>query len=236
MADLKINGVTPSGVYYGSTAASAVYYGSVKVWSSAPPQTFTVIGGKTYPTVTLPDGHEWLALNLDYAWTGLSVPTSSASLKTSPQAVYYDYDETTYGWEGLQRGLLYNYYAVSYLETNKATLCPGWHVPTIDEYDALVTALGGYSYGYTLKSTTGWADNGNGTDEYGFAGYPSGQFLGSFWKIDTNLYLWSQTATTDAWGKPTDARGKSFSSTSNSISGSSESPKNQNSVRLIKDY
>lgn len=36
MADIKINGVTPTGIYVGSTAASAVYYGNVKVWESAP--------------------------------------------------------------------------------------------------------------------------------------------------------------------------------------------------------
>ena len=36
MADIKINGVTPTGIYVGSTAASAVYYGNAKVWESAP--------------------------------------------------------------------------------------------------------------------------------------------------------------------------------------------------------
>lgn len=48
MADIKINGATPSGFYYGGTAASAVYYGSIKVWEAAvnynplnlPAQTF----------------------------------------------------------------------------------------------------------------------------------------------------------------------------------------------------
>lgn len=41
MADLKINGVTPSGVYYGSTAASAVYYGATKLWEYTPPTPTT---------------------------------------------------------------------------------------------------------------------------------------------------------------------------------------------------
>lgn len=36
MADLKINGATPSGFYYGSTAATAVYYGSTKLWEATP--------------------------------------------------------------------------------------------------------------------------------------------------------------------------------------------------------
>lgn len=38
MADIKINGATPSAFYVGSTAASAVYYGSTKMWPLSPPQ------------------------------------------------------------------------------------------------------------------------------------------------------------------------------------------------------
>lgn len=37
MADIKINGATPSGFYYGSTAATAVYYGSTKLWPASSP-------------------------------------------------------------------------------------------------------------------------------------------------------------------------------------------------------
>lgn len=227
---IKLGSTSFSGIYLGSTKISEAYVGGVKVYSSAPPPTFTVIGGKTYPTVTLPDGHEWLALNLDYAWTGLSVPTSGASNVTTPQAMYYNYDEA-YGWDGIKRGLLYNHYAVSYLETNKATLCPGWHVPTKDEFDALETALGGYDYGYKLKSTTGWDNDGNGTDAYGFAGYPSGYFSITFRDITLKLYFWTQTTTSsnNAWAKM-------LSSSSNSTSNTNTVRGRQYSVRLIKDY
>lgn len=38
MADLKINGATPSAFYFGSTAATAVYYGSTKLWEAGSPQ------------------------------------------------------------------------------------------------------------------------------------------------------------------------------------------------------
>lgn len=37
MAELNINGATPTGIYVGSTAASAVYYGNVKVWEASIP-------------------------------------------------------------------------------------------------------------------------------------------------------------------------------------------------------
>lgn len=36
MADIKINGATPSAFYFGSTAVEAVYYGSTKLWEAAP--------------------------------------------------------------------------------------------------------------------------------------------------------------------------------------------------------
>ena len=37
MADIKINGATPSAFYVGSTAATAVYYGSTKLWEAGSP-------------------------------------------------------------------------------------------------------------------------------------------------------------------------------------------------------
>lgn len=145
--------------------------------------------------------------------------------------MYYNYDEATYGWDGLKRGLLYNHYAVSYLETNKATLCPGWHVPTMDEFGALITALGGSIYGYKLKSTTGWDADGNGTDDYGFDGVPSGSYNVSFKDITKTLGLWSQTTSSS-----TNAQGITLTSSSNSVSNLTSVLGRQYSVRLIKDY
>lgn len=46
MAELNINGVTPTGIYAGSTAASAVYYGNVKVWEASSP--FDVVDSSTF--------------------------------------------------------------------------------------------------------------------------------------------------------------------------------------------
>jgi uncharacterized protein (TIGR02145 family) len=200
----------------------------VKVFNSAP--AGAVIGGKTYPTVVMPDGHEWLALNLDLIWDDLSVPTSGASVTKSLQAMYYNYDEATYGWNGLKRGLLYNHYAVGILQGNRETLCPGWHVPTKAEYDALVTAIGGSSNGAKLKSTTGWRSL-NGTDDYGFAGYPSGSFAGSFGYIDYKLALWTLTNSGTA-----SAYSYILTSDDNNISSLLEDRRIQYSVRLIKDY
>jgi len=53
--------------------------------------------------------------------------------------------------------------------------CPiGWHLPTRQEWNALVQLTGGEVAGKNLKSTFGWDDNGNGTDDFGFSALPGG--------------------------------------------------------------
>ena len=49
-------------------------------------------------------------------------------------------------------------------------VCPsGWHLPTQTEWNTLLTVVGGSSVaGEKLKSTSGWYNNGNGTDGFGF--------------------------------------------------------------------
>ena len=71
-------------------------------------------------------------------------------------------------------GAIYNFYAAS-----NTKLCPvGWHVPTDEQYAALITSLGGSSIaGGKMKEsgTTLWASSSNpGTNESGFTGLPGG--------------------------------------------------------------
>lgn len=57
-------------------------------------------------------------------------------------------------------------------------VCPaGWHLPTQKEFETLIAAVGGRDVaGKALKSASGWANDRNGLDSYGFnavaAGYP----------------------------------------------------------------
>jgi len=62
----------------------------------------------------------------------------------------------------------------TYVSAKKA--CPsGWHLPTRNEWDALVDyAGGGVTAGGKLKAASGWNDDGNGTDQYGFSALPGG--------------------------------------------------------------
>lgn len=133
-----------------------------------------VIGGRTYPTVQI-GGQIWMAENLDLKVQGIDI--NPAGAPSTPAAWYYDRDEATYGENGNKYGLLYNWYAAKLLDDNKATLFPGWHVPSLADFETLTTSCGGGSVaGGKLKSTTGWKNNGNGTDEFGFAAYPAGYY------------------------------------------------------------
>jgi uncharacterized protein (TIGR02145 family) len=70
-------------------------------------------------------------------------------------------------------GRLYNW------QTAK-TACPsGWHLPTMDEWKTMIenTVGGGGGINFDvskLKAKSGWYDNGNGTDDYGFSALPGG--------------------------------------------------------------
>lgn len=148
------------------------------------------IGGREYRTVTI-GNQVWLAENLDYKFNGVEI--GAAGQPITPAAWYYNNDEATYGVNGNKYGLLYNWYAVESLNNNRATLCPGWHVPTSDEWNALVTAVGGDSTaGAKLKSSTGWS-SGNGTDDYGFSDFPAGWYGGSFYDVGSNAGHWTIT-------------------------------------------
>ncbi len=53
--------------------------------------------------------------------------------------------------------------------------CPaGWRMPSYDDWAHLVSKTGGSNAGKKLKSRSGWNDNGNGTDDYGFGAKPTG--------------------------------------------------------------
>ena len=156
-------------------------------------QTYVTIGGRQYKTVTI-GNQEWLAENLDYKFdvNGSQIPIGVNGDPTTSAAWYYNNDEATYGVNGNKYGLLYNWYAVKYLEDNKATMLPnGWHVPTLSEFSNLITIVDDSSI--KVKSTTGWSTvNGDGST--GFSAYPAGTRVNSnFYELGTDAYFWSST-------------------------------------------
>jgi uncharacterized protein (TIGR02145 family) len=106
--------------------------------------------GQTYKTVTI-GTQTWMARNLNYQ-------TKSGAWCYMDSASYCK-----------QYGRLYDW------KTAK-TVCPnGWKLPSREDWDILVATAGGEEIaGKKLKSKSGWNENGNGTDNYGFLALPSG--------------------------------------------------------------
>lgn len=166
------------------------------VRSITPVVTVVNIGGRDYKYVQI--GNQlWLSENLDWKFTGLNFRDSvnnQLDTTTAIQAAYYNYDESTYGVNGNKYGLLYNYYAVDYLNQHLSDLGvpDGWHIPTNDEWSILASTCGN-SDGTKLKSTTGWDNDGNGTDDYGFNAKPSGQWTNGFSTLGEIVVFYSTT-------------------------------------------
>jgi uncharacterized protein (TIGR02145 family) len=97
-------------------------------------------------------------------------------------------------------------------------ICPvGWHIPTDNEWKILEGTVDsqypvgdpewdeigdrGLDAGKNLKSTTGWSNNGNGIDLYGFSALAGGtrHFLGTFqWQSGVGMW-WSSDYGTGSW-------------------------------------
>ena len=122
-------------------------------WLGAPPvqRGHATIGGKSYPTVKMPDGSVWLAQNLEMTWDGLTTLTGYSTSYNSASCAYWQFDQATYA----DRGLFYNLPACRYIENNKATLCPGWHVPNSSELNSVMSTVKVASvndqYGFNLS-------------------------------------------------------------------------------------
>lgn len=129
------------------------------------------------PSVTI-GNQVWMSenLNVDKFRNGDPIPEVKtkeewrvACGKKQPAWCYYNNDSV----HGAVYGKLYNWYAVC----DKRGLAPeGWHVPSGTEWRKLYEYLGGIrgAVGKKLKSTSGWEDEGNGADSYGFNGLAAG--------------------------------------------------------------
>jgi len=135
---------------------------------------------KTYKTVKI-GTQTWMAENLNYEAKG------SKCYEDKPANCQ-------------KYGRLYNW------ETAK-TACPsGWKLPSNAEWDKLLHYIDGTSgtespyysetAGKHLKAKSGWNENGNGTDKFGFSALPSGvgySHNGSFNLVGSSCFWWSST-------------------------------------------
>ena len=79
---------------------------------------------------------------------------------------------------GVNFGTQY-YYTLEAAERIANLVGNGWRIPTDHDWDELARCIGAYTAGTQLKSTSGWDDDGNGTDNYGFTALPVGGILSS---------------------------------------------------------
>lgn len=129
--------------------------------------------GQVYKTVKIGD-QEWMAENLNFE---------------TANSYNFEYDLTYrkaygrfYSWsEAMDSAGVFSENGKDCGESSECTptypvrgICPsGWHLPSSAEWDTLLSAVGGYT-GRRLKSTSGWFEKGNGTNDFGFSAAPAG--------------------------------------------------------------
>lgn len=164
--------------------------------------------GKIYHTVEIGD-QCWFKENLN-----VGIRIDGANNQTDNKVIekycYYDDEAKCDAYGGLyQWDELMQYTSV---ERGKG-ICPaGWHVPSSDEWKILEgnvdsqygigdpiwddSYFRGQDAGKKLKTTTGWFNGGNGTDDYGFSVLPSGQRSqtnGGYSEYMAGSYIWTSS-------------------------------------------
>lgn len=151
--------------------------------------------GNIYPTIAI-QNQCWMGSNLrtgrfrngDLIAFPLTAQSWSSAF-TPAQGIYNNSiaNDSLYG-------RLYNAFAAA----DPRGVCPtGWHVPTDTEWSSLESALGGsLTAGFAMKSTSGWASAGNGTNSSGFNALPAGfrRETGAYDGLLSHAYWWSSTS------------------------------------------
>jgi uncharacterized protein (TIGR02145 family) len=162
--------------------------------------------GQVYNTIQI-FSQCWLKENLN---VGMMIPGTQGMSNNSVIEKYcYNNDVdscTKYG--GLYQ---WNEMMQYTIQQGARGICPsGWHLPTDEEWKVLEGAVDsqygigdslwnyftsrGYNAGTNLKTTSGWYENGNGTDLFGFSGLPGGiRSYGGFDIIGDYGYWWTST-------------------------------------------
>ena len=174
---------------------------------------FAISSSKAQTTVSDADGNQYNIITIGtQKWTKENLKTTKYSDGSNIDSV-----SSNTAWSNLTTGAfchyptygavygnLYNFYAVA----NPKNICPsGWHVATYDEWNDLVTYLGGQSVaGSKLKEigTAHWGTpNTDATNESGFTAFGGGyrKFDGVFYNILDDGYFWhgTETGTDYAW-------------------------------------
>lgn len=188
-----------SGKYVASIYALLALAGCERE-NSDQPGTMHDIDGNVYKTVTIA-GQTWMAENLrvTHYSDGSAIPSISDNREWSG-----DYNGMCCDYNFIaddKRGKLYNWHAVE--ETSRRRLAPeGWHIPTEDDWNILITAMGqSYYAGYRLKDSLSWPPPEIHVflRKSGFDAVPAGfrNYYGTFERAGEQAVFW--TSTTDEY-------------------------------------
>jgi uncharacterized protein (TIGR02145 family) len=157
-----------------ATEADSEAEAAVATQEAAAPTTFTdTRDKKTYKIVRIAE-QVWMAENLNYE---AEYSMCGGTVSKTEEWMDEDTGEVSGSW---------TYYTLEYnnnancdkygrlydWETAKKVCPKGWHLPSNTEWKTLVE--GDKEVGNKLKATSGWDNNGNGTDNYGFSALPGG--------------------------------------------------------------
>ncbi|MCQ2092727.1 MAG: fibrobacter succinogenes major paralogous domain-containing protein [Fibrobacter sp.] len=161
---------------------------------------------KTYKTVTI-GTQTWMAENLKYAYNNGSAKSYCYDNSADSCAKY----GRLYTWSAaMDSAAVFSTSSkdCGYNKTCSSSgtvrgVCPkGWHMPSKAEFETLESAVGGTGVGTKLKSTSGWNDDGNGTDDYGFSALPAGYSYpprGSFFSAGKTASFWFASEYNDGY-------------------------------------
>ncbi len=149
----------------------------------------------------------WMAENLNYAYTKETANLDSLSFCYDNSADSCEKYGRLYTWSAAmdsaavfsENGKDCGYGTTCSATGNVRGVCPdGWHLPSNEEWNILKSFVAGNTtggVGYALKSTSGWNDDGNGSDAFGFGALPAGRRYGDgvFYYVFKYAQFWSST-------------------------------------------
>jgi len=171
-SNYNVGGITPEpGIVYGSPV---------------------IYEGETYETVVI-GVQTWLNRNLNYAAPGSKCGNGTYLIDANTTTC--DTYGRLYNWAtamGLPDSCNSSFCA-SQIGTKHRGICPdGWHIPTYQEWETLRNFAGSSISAKQLKAKSGWDNNGNGSDAYGFSALPGGSYSrGSFSNVGKYGTWWT---------------------------------------------
>lgn len=186
----QMSGLQPETTYYVrayATTEHGTFYGSVESFETVPSTYETDVmtdtrDGQEYRTIQIGQTI-WMAENL--AWLPAVSPVASGSLI---DPYYYVYGYNGFQTEEAALTSSYQSYGTLYNWVAAQSACPdGWSLPTDADWMALEEYLGMSAaesqadrfrntglVGMKLKATSGWREEGNGSDVSRFTALPAG--------------------------------------------------------------